>query len=75
MCFFFSLIPATACVVVGYFVLFSATMTQGLVQIFGYILATWLFVIAASLPAMGAYVTFAALCPAQAMIQSMQPKA
>jgi hypothetical protein len=74
MCFFFSLIPATVCVVVGYFVLFSATMTQGLVQIFGYILAAWLFVIAASFPAMGAYVTFAALCPAQAMIQSMQPK-
>jgi hypothetical protein len=45
MCFFFSLILATVCVVVGYFVLFSATMIQGAVQIFGYILAAWLFII------------------------------
>jgi hypothetical protein len=74
MCFFFSLIPATGCVVVGYFVLFSATMTEGPVRIFGYILSVWLFIIAASIPVMGAYVTFAGLCPPQAMMQSMQPK-
>ncbi len=74
MCFFFSLIPATVCVVVGYFVLFSATMTQGAVQIFGYILTAWLFIIAAFFPTMGGYVSFAGLCPAQAMIQSMHPK-
>jgi hypothetical protein len=74
MGFFFSLIPATVCVVVGYFVLFSATMTRGPVQIFGYILAAWLFIIAASFPTMGAYANFSGLCPAQAMIQSMHPK-
>lgn len=35
MCFFFSLIPATVWLVVGYFVLFSSTKTQGAVQKFG----------------------------------------
>jgi hypothetical protein len=39
MCFFFSLIPATIWVVLGYFVIFSAAKTQGAVQLFGYILA------------------------------------
>jgi hypothetical protein len=39
MCFFFSLIPATICVVLGYFVLFSSTKTQGAVQMFA---ASWL---------------------------------
>jgi hypothetical protein len=47
MCLFFSLIPTTFFVIVGYFVLFSATMTQGPVQIFGYILSVWEFLVAA----------------------------
>ncbi len=72
MCFFFSLIPTTFFVIVEYFVLFSATMTQGPVQTFGYILSMWIFLVAALFPAMGAYVTFAGLCPMEAMIQSMQ---
>ncbi len=71
MCFFFSLIPATICVVVGYFVLFSATMTQGPVQTFGYILAGWVFIIAVFFPVMGAYVSMAGLCPIETMMKSM----
>lgn len=59
MCFFFSFLPATVWIVVGYFILFSATKAEGRVQTFGRILAIWVFVIAAFLPVMGAYVTFA----------------
>ena len=36
------------------------------------ILAFWLFILAAFFPAMGAYVTFAGLCPIEAMIQSLE---
>ena len=36
MCFFFSLIPATIWVVLGYFILYSSTKTQGTVQRFGH---------------------------------------
>jgi hypothetical protein len=71
MCFFFSLIPATICVVLGYFILFSSTKTQGSVQMFGYILAFWVFILAAFFPVTGAYVTFAGLCPIEAMIKSV----
>jgi hypothetical protein len=75
MCFFFSLIPATFCVVLGYFVLFSSTKTQGAVQMFGRILAFWLFIIAVFPPVMGAYVTFAGLCPGlETMMQLMHSK-
>ncbi|MEE9159127.1 MAG: hypothetical protein V3V96_02450 [Acidiferrobacterales bacterium] len=72
MCFFLSLIPATVWVVIGYFVLFSSTKTEGTVQMFGRVLAIWVFVIAALFPVMGAYVTLAGLCPIEAMIQTMQ---
>jgi hypothetical protein len=72
MCFFFSLIPATIWVVLGYFILFSSTKTQGGVQMFGQILAFWVFIIAAVFPIIGAYVTFAGLCPTiETMIKSM----
>jgi hypothetical protein len=74
MCFFFSLIPATIWVVLGYFVLFSSTRTQGAVQMFGQILAVWLFILAAVFPVMGAYVTLAGLCPIEGMIQSMRSR-
>jgi hypothetical protein len=63
MCFVFSLIPATTLVVLGYFVLFSSTKTQGAVEAFGYVLAIWLFIIAAFFPTTGAYVTLTGLCP------------
>jgi len=72
MCFFFSFIPATIWVVLGYFVLFASTKTEGAVQMFGRILAIWVFVITAFFPVMGAYITLSRLCPIEAMIQSMQ---
>src|SRR5262245_17368965 len=63
MCFFFSLIPATIWVVLGYFILFSCTKTQGAVKTFGHILAVWVFILAALFPVMGAFATLAGLCP------------
>jgi hypothetical protein len=74
MCFFFSLIPATLLVVVGYFVLFSATKAEGPVQMFGYLLAVWVFIIAAFFPITGAYVTLAGLCPSMETMKSMHSK-
>ena len=71
MCFFFSFIPATLWVVIGYFVLFASTKAEGAIQTFGQILAIWVFVIAAFLPAAGAYVTFADLCPIEGIFQAM----
>ena len=71
MCFFFSFIPATLWVVIGYFVLFASTKAEGAIQTFGQILAIWVFVIAAFLPAVGAYVTFADLCPIEGIFQAM----
>ncbi len=53
------------------FVLFASTKTEGAIQKFGQILAVWIFVIAAFLPAAGAYVTFADLCPIEGMFQAM----
>ncbi len=61
MYFFFSLVPATLAVVLGYFVLFSSTKTQGPVRIFGQILAAWIFILAAVGPIAGAYATYAGL--------------
>jgi len=71
MCFIFSLIPATFWIVIGYFVLFSSTETDGGVRKFGIVLAIWLFLIALFLPIMGAYVTISGLCPIEEMIQAM----
>ena len=71
MCFFFSFIPATFWVVIGYFVLFASTKAEGSIQKFGRILAIWIFVIAAFLPVACAYVTFADLCPIEGMFQAM----
>jgi len=73
MCFFFSLLPATIWVTLGYFILFSSTKTDGSIQKFGRILAIWVFVIAAFFPLMGAYLTFADLCPIEKVIQQMNP--
>ena len=71
MCFFFSLIPATIWVVLGYFILYSSTKTQGTVEKFGYFLAIWVFIIAAFFPMMGVYVTLTGLCPSiETMIKS-----
>ena len=74
MCFLFSVVPATVWVVIGYFVLFSSTKIQGPVKTFGQFLAIWVFVLAAFLPMLGAYVTFTGLCPSiEVMMRSMHP--
>jgi hypothetical protein len=76
MCFFLSLIPATIWIVLGYFVLFSSSKTQGPVQMFGQILAIWVFIVAACFPVMGAYVSLAGFCPSiEGMMQLMHPGA
>jgi len=71
MYFFFSLIPATLAVVLGYFILFSSARAQGAVKVLGRILAAWVFVLAALFPAAGGYVTYADLSPVGSMMQSM----
>jgi hypothetical protein len=45
------------------FVLFAASKADGGIKTFGWVLAIWLFVIAAFIPIAGAYVTLAGLCP------------
>lgn len=72
MCFFFSLIPATMFVTIGYFVLFASGKTEGGVQTFGRILAIWLFLIALLPPIAGAYLTFSGLCPVAQMTQEFE---
>ena len=71
MCFFFSLIPATVVVVIGYFVLFSSTKTVGAVKKFGKVLAIWLFIIAAFFPIMALYATLSGQCPMGEIMQGM----
>jgi len=71
MCFFFSVLPATVWVILGYFILFSSTKAEGSIRTFGRILAIWVFVIAAFFPLMGAFVTLADLCPIESLIQHM----
>lgn len=72
MCFFFSFIPATAWIVIGYFVLFASTKGEGGVRTFGQVLAIWTFIIAALFPVMGLYVTISGLCPMETMLRAMQ---
>ncbi len=50
MCFFFSLIPATVWVIIGFFVLFASTKAEGGLRKFGQVLAIWSFVIATLFP-------------------------
>ncbi len=71
MCFFFSLMPATICVTIGYFVLFAASKAEGGIKTFGWILAIWLFLIAAFIPIAGAYVTLAGLCPMEDIFRTL----
>ncbi len=71
MCFFFSLIPATVWVIIGFFVLFASTKAEGRLRKFGQVLAIWSFIIAALFPLGGAYVTLARLCPMEAMMETM----
>jgi hypothetical protein len=71
MCFFFSLMPATVCVTIGYFVLFAASKAEGGIKIFGWVLAIWLFVIATFIPIAGAYITLAGLCPMEDILRTL----
>lgn len=71
MCFFVSFMPATIWLLIGYFVLFSSAKADGGIQVFGRILAIWIFVIAAFIPIAGAYVTLAGLCPIEEMLKGM----
>ena len=72
MCFFFSLFPATIWLIIGYFVLFCSTKTEGGIQKFGWILSTWVFVIAALIPLMGLFVTFSGLCPMTEILEQLR---
>ena len=71
MCFIFSLFPATIFTVIGYFVLFSSTKTEGAVQKFAQILTIWIFIVASFFPMMGLYMTLSGLCPMGELMQTM----
>ncbi len=72
MCFVFSLVPATVFAIVGYFVLFSSTKTEGVLRTLGRVLAIWIFILAACFPICGAYMSISGQCPMQGMMQRMQ---
>ena len=63
MCFFFSFMPATFWVVIGYFVMFTSRKAEGNLKKYGSYLAIWIFVIACFFPICGAYVTLTDTCP------------
>jgi len=71
MCFFFSFIPATFWLVVGYFVLFSSGKREGGMRTFGRVLAIWIFIIAALIPVAAAWVTLYDLCPLNALFENL----
>jgi len=71
MYFFLALIPATLAAVLAYIVLVLSARTQGAVKAFGRILAAWVFVLAAILPAAGAYATLAGLPSIGTAMRSM----
>jgi hypothetical protein len=68
MCFFFSFMPATFWIVIGYFVLFSSTKADGSVKTFGRGLAIWAFFVAGFIVVAGAYVTLSGMCPIGALM-------
>ena len=68
MCFFFSFIPATFWIVIGYFVLFSSTKADGSVKTFGRGLAIWAFFVAGFIVVAGAYVTLSGMCSMRAFM-------
>jgi hypothetical protein len=72
MCFFFSFVPATFWLIVGYFILFSSTKAEGGMRTFGRVLAIWTFVIAACIPLMAAYFTLNDLCPMAAILENLR---
>lgn len=74
MCFFFSLIPATFWVTIGYFVLYTSAKAEGNIKDFGRYLAIWIFIIAAFFPLCGAYVTLNDLCPMEDLMNELLAK-
>lgn len=71
MCFFFSFLPATFWLVLGYFILFSSRKSDGGMRTFGTVLATWVFIIAALIPLTAAWLTLSDLCPLTAWLENM----
>jgi hypothetical protein len=74
MCFFFSFLPATFWIVIGYFVLFSTTKSEGGIRLFGKILAIWVFIIASFFPIAGAFITISGMCPIAQHFEEMMEK-
>lgn len=72
MSFFISLIPATIFLIIGYFVLFSATRAEGGVKRFGNILATWMFVLAGGVVVGGLAAPALGINPIGGMVQHWQ---
>jgi len=68
MCFFFSFIPATFWIVIGYFVLFSSTKADGSVRTFGRSLAIWAFILAGFIVLAGGYITLSGMCSMDAFM-------
>ena len=71
MCFLFSFMPATFWLVLGYFILFSSKKSDGSMRTFGQVLAVWVFIIAALIPLMAAWITLNDLCPLTALLENM----
>lgn len=69
MCFYFSFLPATFWLVIGYFVLFSASRAEGWIENFGRALATWIFVISGMILLAGAYFTLSGMCSIEAWMR------
>jgi hypothetical protein len=63
--------PATIFTTIGYFVLFAASKADSGIMIFGWVLAIWIFVIAAFIPIAGAYVTLTGLCPIKDILRRL----
>ena len=72
MCFFFSLIPATILVTIGYFVLFASSKAVAAgIKVFGFVLAIWIFLIALIPPIAGAYLTLSGQCPIEQVLKEL----
>ncbi|NIN35823.1 MAG: hypothetical protein GWO08_00605 [Gammaproteobacteria bacterium] len=51
--------------------MFSSTKLEGGMQLFGKILAIWIFVIASAIPLAGAYMAISDACPMKAMMEEI----
>jgi hypothetical protein len=71
MCFFFSFMPATFWVIIGYFLLFSSAKVEGRIKTLGQVLAVWTFIIAGFILLAGAYMTTTGMCSMDMMMQCM----